>query len=231
MPAVAATQAILVPRWELDLIQLRDDVETAQVDLAIAEDISDAVHEVVLSLGDRLEAISDSDLQEVDPYFVLAIQGGTIQALRALELIDRVERRRGVRMGLERVRQSLRDVGEEEALADDRPVKLVVRWLVETLDAPYPRVAALLRTSPRTLQRWLSTETSQPRGKDAARVRFVAKVTNQLRHALSAEGVLLWFETPRADLGKKRPADLLSDLSQAPRLVRLAASARVSIAT
>lgn len=228
---MAVNQAILAPRWEVDWVQLREDVETAQIDLATAKDVPVAVHKVVLRLADRLESISASDLQEVDPYFVLAIQGGALQALRALDLGNRVERRRGVRMGLERVRQSLRDVIEEDALADDRPPKLVVRWLVETLDAPYPRIAALLQTSPRTLQRWLSPENSQPRGEDAARVRFVAKVTNQLRHVLSAEGVLLWFETPLAELGKKRPADLLSDLGEAPRLVKLAASARVSVAT
>jgi hypothetical protein len=218
-------------RWDPDWDRLRDDVEQAQSALATAEVVPDEVHKVVLRLGDRLEAIADAELLAVDPYFILAIQSGTIQALRALDLDDPAQERRGVRIGLERVRQALRDVSDEGASAEDRPPKLVVRWLVETLDAPYPRVAELLQTSPRTLQRWLSQGSTQPRGEDAARVRVVAKVTNQLRHVLTGEGVLRWFESPRADLSGRTPAELLADLDEAPHLIRLAASARVSVAT
>lgn len=217
--------------WDPDWDRLREDVEEAQRALATADVVPDEVHKVVLRLGDRLEAIAGAELLALDPYFILAIQGGTIQALRALDLDVPAEERRGVRIGLERVRQALRDVANECASAEDRDPKLVVRWLVETLDAPYPRVAELLQTSPRTLQRWLSQGSTQPRGEDAERVRVVAKVTNQLRHVLTGGGVLRWFESPRADLSGRTPAELLADLDEAPRLIQLAASARVSVAT
>lgn len=229
--AVSAPSQAGSMRWDPDWDRLRDDVERAQSALATAEVVPDEVHEVVLRLGDRLEAIAGADLLAADPYFILAIQSGTIQALRALDLDDPAQERRGVRIGLERVRQALRDVSDEGASAEDRDPKLVVRWLVETLDASYPRVAELLQTSPRTLQRWLSQGSTQPRGEDAARVGVVAKVTNQLRHVLTGEGVLRWFESPRADLGGRTPAELLADLDEAPHLIRLAASARVSVAT
>ena len=218
-------------RWDRDWVQLREDVEEAQRVLATADVVPDEVHEVVLRLGDRLESIAGAELLAVDPYFIVAIQGGTIQALRALDLDDPGDERQAVRIGLERVRQALRDVDDERASAEDRDPKLVVRWLVETLDAPYPRVAELLQTSPRTLQRWLSQGPTQPRGEDAARLKVVAKITNQLRHVLTGEGTFRWFETPRADLSGRAPAALLTDLDEAPHLVRLAAAARVSVAT
>jgi uncharacterized protein (DUF2384 family) len=227
---MSPTSPVHLP-WDTEWDQIREDVERAQSALAAVEVVPDEVHKVVLRLGDRLEAISDSELQGVDPYVVLAIQGGTIQALRAFEMKNNIQVRRGVRVGLERVRQALRDVADESALADDRPVKLVVRWLVETLDAPNPRVAELLQTSPRTLQRWLSPDATQPRGEDASRVRLVAKVTNQLRHVLTGEGVLRWFESPSVALSERRPAELLANLEEAPRLIKLAASSRVSVAT
>jgi hypothetical protein len=217
--------------WDAEWDRLRDDVEGAQGVLATADAVPDEVRRLVLRLGDRFESFSDLELLDVDPYLVLALQGGTIQALRALESSSPREERRGVRVGLERVRQALRDVADEQAVSDDRPTKQVVRWLVETLDAPYPRVAALLRTSPRTLQRWLSDEPTEPRGEDAARVMLVAKVTNQLRHALTGEGVLRWFESPNHDLDRTKPAELLADPDAVPRLVRLAAATRVSGAT
>jgi uncharacterized protein (DUF2384 family) len=218
--------------WDLGSDPLREEIERAQGSLASSRDVPEEVRKVVLRLADRVEAISDPELGGVDPYFVLAIQGGTIQALRALEVGDAARARRGVRLGLERVRQALRDLADEGPVADDRPVRALVRWLVETLDAPYPRVAALLHTSPRTLQRWLSPEGStEPRGDDAARVRLVARITNQLRHALTGEGMLQWFESPSPGLDGRRPLDLLADLGEAPRLVRLAASTRVSVAT
>jgi hypothetical protein len=214
------------PEWD----DLQDDVERAQGTLAAADGVPDEVRAVIVRLGARLAGLSSVELGGLDPYLVLALQGGAIQALRALELGD-VDRRREARTGLERVRQALRDLADDGALSDDRPAKLVVRWLVETLDAPHPRIAELLRTSPRTLQRWLSDEATQPRGDDAGRVRLVAKVADQLRHALTGEGVLRWFETPNVDLRGAKPSDLLSDPAQALRLLRLASSTRVSVAT
>jgi uncharacterized protein (DUF2384 family) len=215
------------PEWS----QFREDVERAQGTLASAEVVPKDVRMLVFRLAERLEEMPGSAWQEVDPYFVVALQGGTIQALRAFDVGSTGQERRGVRMGLERVRQALRDVADEGSVADERPAKMVVRWLVDTLDASYPRIAELLHTSPRTLQRWLSEEPTEPRGEDAARVRLVARITNQLRHVLTGEGVLCWFDSPRDELGQRRPRELLSDLNEATQLIKLAASARVSVGT
>jgi uncharacterized protein (DUF2384 family) len=227
-----ASTATLPARRVLDVAALHTLVAAAEEDLAVADDVSDEVRSLVLRLGDALDDLSRRELASVDPYALVAIQGGAIQALAGLEAPDARGRRRAVRIGLERVRQALRDLAEEGDVEEGRPIKDVVRWLVEILDAPNPDVARLLGTSARTLQRWLSPEDrTEPRGDDALRVKVVARVTNQLRHAITSEGVFRWFETPHPALRKRPPIELVTDVGGSGRLLALAAATRVGVAT
>lgn len=216
----------------LELRRLEGDLRRAQDGLATSGSVSAELREVVLELSGDLERLTQDQRWTLDPYLLVAIQAGTIQALRALEEEDEVLQRRHLRIGLERIRHGLRDAAEEGHVAEARPGKELARWLVQTLDAPNPRVAALLGTSPRTLQRWISPgDPAQPRGDGAARVKLVARITQQLRHAITAEGVIRWFESPQAVLHGRAPMELLGTADAAGELIRLAAATRVSVAT
>jgi DNA-binding transcriptional regulator YiaG len=92
----------------------------------------------------------------------------------------------GVRIALERIRQSLAAIAEREPASDDRSPKQVVQWLAERTEVSQPKLANLLGVSARQLQRWLSaSEAAQPEGEDAPKVRAVARVVNQLRFVLT----------------------------------------------
>jgi DNA-binding transcriptional regulator YiaG len=132
-----------------------------------------------------------------------------------------------LRIALEQMRQSLRDLQDEDPVVEDRPTKEIVRWLAQALDVPQAQLASLLATDVRTLQRWLSTEeSSQPQAERAIRVRAVARMANHLRHALTGPGVVQWFTRHRKELGGKSPAQLLDNAEALPRLILLASNAR-----
>jgi putative toxin-antitoxin system antitoxin component (TIGR02293 family) len=207
-------------------------VRQAGYELARSADVPSRVQEIARGVAQELRRLSRERIASVDPYLLLSLQDGAIQTLLSLDEGDPGEQRQGVRIGLERMRQALRDLADEAVVTDDRPIKEVVRWLVEVLDAPNAEVAHLLGTSPRTLQRWLSKDGRvQPHGEDAARVKFVARICNQLRHVLTGQGVIMWFESPHPELDERQPLTLLSDPEDARMLLRLAADTRVSGAT
>jgi hypothetical protein len=207
-------------------------VREAGNQLARSGEVSPQVKKLIRQLGHALEEVSQTELAHIDPYLLVALQRGAIQTLLSLGEEAPAAQRRAARLGLERMRQVLRDVAQEAIVSEDQPIKEVVRWLVDTLDAPHAEVAALLSTSPRTLQRWISpSETVQPHGEDAARVKNIARIVNQLRHGLTGQGVLRWFESPHPELKGRSPRGLLEDPRDAGLLTRLAATTRVSGAT
>jgi uncharacterized protein (DUF2384 family) len=196
------------------------------------EEVPSHVREVIGRLAEALESVSQRELAHIDPYFLLSLQRGAIQTLRSLSEVDSLRQKSGVRIGLERMRQALRDVADEAPVSEDLSTKEIVAWLVEQLDSPQDKIAALLGTSTRTLQRWLSkAEPFEPHGDDAARVKLVAKVVNQLRHSLTSQGVVHWFDAPHPILKGKPPSALLGDPQEGRVVVLLAAAARVSGAT
>ena len=88
-------------------------------------------------------------------------------------------------------------------------------------------MAEFLGVSARQLQRWLSpSESAQPEGDDARRVRLVARIANQLRFVLTPAATLDWFTWPREDLDGQRPLDLLDDPAAEGELVSRAAAMR-----
>jgi hypothetical protein len=54
-------------------------------------------------------------------------------------------------------------------------------------------LAELLGVSVRQLRRWLAAGGSEPAADDAARIRAVGNVVNQLRHSFTGPGVVAWF--------------------------------------
>jgi hypothetical protein len=200
--------------------------------LAVSESISDDVRGLISRLGHVLVEFSRDELSDVDPYFLLALQRGALLTLLSIDEGDPLVQRRGVRLGLETMRQALRDVADTAAVAESVSPRQIAAWLVDVLDVSNAEVADLIDVAPRTFQRWLSPrETVEPHGEDAARLRIVARVTNQLRHSLTGPGVVAWLYSPNRELKDQRPVDLLHHLESTPSLVRLAAGTRVSAAT
>ncbi|CAN5749126.1 hypothetical protein BH20ACT23_BH20ACT23_10190 [soil metagenome] len=226
-------QARPAPLFESDSAdQLAEELDRANSLLAEERVVPSHVADLMEHLGDRADRTSSMDVGHVDPYLVVAFQRGLIGALRAVDLPDESQRRRQLRVSIERMRQALRDFAEEVPINEARSAKEIARWLVEVLDVPVARVAGLLDVSPRTYQRWLSpTETAKPHGDDALRVRVAARIANHLRHVFTGPGVIRWFERPHPQLKGEAPIQLLRETEHLNELVNLAAASRSSAAT
>ncbi len=206
-----------------------EQLEATSRRLAGEAEIPADVWQLVDTIADEVLAISRDDLARMDPYLFLALQQGALAAYRAMHEPDPASERRQLRIGLERMRQALRDVAEEAPVRDARPAKEVARWLADTLHVSQAALAELAGTAPRTFQRWISAQdASAPQGEEERRLRTVARIANQLRHALSGPGVLAWFRRPRPELQGRSPAELLADPLATPDLLALAAAARSS---
>lgn len=210
-----------------DAASVRDLLAEHNLALASAREIPEGLKLLVEELADELAALPSGASLRVDPYLVLAAQRALIGSLRALDLEDEAAARREMRVRLEQMRQVYRDLAEGAPIYEDRPIKDVVRWVDSVVDVPQARLAEVLAVSPRTLQRWVSySDSAAPDGDDARRVRIVAAVVNQLRHALTGPGVVRWFEQPHPRIGRRRPVELLDDVDALGRLTGLAASTR-----
>ncbi|MGH2957079.1 MAG: hypothetical protein ACRDL6_08810 [Solirubrobacterales bacterium] len=195
--------------------------------LAESEEIPYSLRLFLDELADEIAAFSDDAALSVDPYLWVAAQRALIGALRVLGNEDAAEARRQMRIRLEQLRQVFRDIAEGGPLYRDASTKELARWLTEVLDTPQAQIAELFSVSPRTFQRWVSTtDKAAPDGEDARRVRIIAAIVNQLRHTLTAPGVLAWFRRPHPDLDGAAPIELLDESDALTRLTALAASTR-----
>lgn len=210
-----------------------DDTATERRVMATASDVRESVEALVDQFDVLLYADSpERGLAGLDPYLGETLLAGAVVCLKGLRDDDVDQRRKRVRLGLERIRQALRDIVDEAPATEVRSSKEVAQWLADTMSLPQTRLAELLGVSPRTLQRWLSdTGTAHPEGDDEARLRAVAHVVIHLRHVFTGAGVVRWFERPHPSLDDRPPASLLDDPLAYPTLNRLAARARSTIAT
>jgi uncharacterized protein (DUF2384 family) len=200
----------------------------------LAEDavVPNQVAELIQELGDRADQMSSTDVGAVDPYLLVSFQRGLIGSLRALHLPDESQRRRQLRVSIERMRQALRDFVEEVPVGEAESAKEIARWLMEVLDVPVARIAELLNVSPRTYQRWLSpSAATTPHGDDALKLRVAARIANHLRHVFTGPGVVRWFDRPHPQLEGEAPILLLRHSERLNELVNLAAASRSSAAT
>lgn len=177
-------------------------------------------------IEDLSVSISDTDarsLESVDPFLWINIQSAALRAQHGAHLEDQREQRRAVRISLEELRFLFARLSERQPVAEDQPIKEVLLWLDSKLDVPQKRKADLLGVGERTYQRWVSrSESAAPDGPQEFRARIVARITAQLRHALTGPGVVDWFESPNRDLSGTAPIDLLYDPSSMERLLELA---------
>lgn len=193
--------------------------ETVVHDLQEATDrlrTSVTVPESVLGLvTDLCEDIANTDLNEasdVSPAAWIAVQAAALRAFAAIHEVDEGEQRRRLRLLIEELRFRLARLAEDQPIADGRPIKDVVRWLNQAWNASQNVKGELFGVSDRTWQRWASpNETSEPTGDQDRQIRLVARLVNDLRFLLTANGVLDWLTAELPDLGGRTPLDVVRD--------------------
>jgi hypothetical protein len=158
-----------------------------------------------------------------DPYLALLVHRAVLDAQAAVD----DDARDALRIALERLSHALAALGEAEQVGDARSPKELARWLASAVEVPQRDLAELLGVDLRRFQRWISArERTAPEGEEARRLRALARIVGQLRHAFTPAGVVAWFDWPRPDLGGATPRDLLSDPVRLPDLVLAAGSTR-----
>ncbi|WP_343575365.1 hypothetical protein [Mycobacterium sp.] len=162
---------------------------------------------------------------EADPYLTTTLWAAAFRAEKALRHDNDKQQRRDVRISLEQFRHALRDIIENQPYGDVAPVRDVLGRTAEVLAAPQKTLADLLGVSVRQLQRWLAHDGTEPAGDDAARIRVVGQVVNQLRHSFTGPGVVAWFNRQHPVLDQ-RPIELLDDPLRYPTLLQAATAAR-----
>lgn len=168
----------------------------------------------------------------VDPYLAEGLLGGAVICLKSLSSNDPRSARRALRLGLEQVRQAVRDILDQAPASEDEPIKPMLRWLARTMAISQGELAEFLGVPPRTLQRWLSEqESAEPSGYEAGKVQVVARIVAHLRHSFTGPGTLRWFERPHPGLKGESPASLLDEPERYPQLINMASQARAMVAT
>lgn len=186
--------------------------------------VPDEVARLVDSFERTLGAATPLRL-EADPYLTTTLWAAAFRAEKALRHDDDKQQRRDVRIALEQFRHALRDIVDNQPYSDDAPVRDVLGRTAEVLAAPQKTLADLLGVSVRQLQRWLAHDGTEPAADDAARIRVVGQVVNQLRHSFTGPGVVAWFNRQHPVLDQ-RPIELLDDPLRYPALLQAATAAR-----
>ncbi len=216
----------------VDLFHSPDTVEAqlAQMSRMLGE--ADEPPAEVIAFADALSAqligMDRSEWPEIDPYLLAELMQTIAGVEQTLRRSDPRRRAAELEIELEALREIFADLREATPIRDDRSALEIARWLKDTTQASNQELA-VLGPSKRTWERWLSPAGgSEPHGEEDARLRVAARIVNQLRHALTPQGVLQWFAAGHPELGGRPPAELLGDLRHAPELVGLASEVRRS---
>jgi uncharacterized protein (DUF2384 family) len=214
------------------LASLLETIDSVSPILATSSGVPREARAVVDRLRDVFRDWTPASLAGADPYLVESLLLGLISTLDAELIGNKVKQRRQLRIGLERVRQALRDLLAEQDVDATQPPKTIARWLADTTRLPNAEIAALVGVSARTFQRWVSpTESTEPSPDEERRLRTVARAVQQLRWSMTPMGVLRWFQLPHPALSGQSPADVLDKPAAYEELYRLAASSRAMVAT
>jgi hypothetical protein len=206
----------------------RPEAAAAAVDvlndrLAAETEVPAGMAAEVAALADSVRATPLERWTAADPYLALLVHRAVLDARAAAD----GEGRDALRIALERLSHALAALGEAEEVGDARTPKELARWLAGAIEVPQRDVAALLGVDLRRFQRWISArERTQPEGEEARRLRALARLVAQLRHAFTPAGVLAWFDWPRPELGGATPRELLADPVRLPELLLAAGSTR-----
>ena len=191
--------------------------------LAAEAQVPSAIGAEVARLAAAVRATPLERWTAADPYLALLVHRAVLDAQAAVE----AESRDDLRIALERLSHALAALGEAEEVGDARTPKELARWLVSAVEVPQRDLADLVGVDLRRFQRWISArERTRPEGEEARRLRALARLVGQLRHAFTPAGVVAWFDWPRPELGGATPRELLPDPLRLPDLVLAAGSTR-----
>ena len=179
------------------------------------------VLEVVEELADAISRSGWSEAEQGVLRGLIELQSATLGATLAMKRRD-PQRRNELRVHLERMRQAAHETRVRKELLEVRPPGQIVRWLEDEIRIPREQLPGLLGVDIRTLASWAAPDGSRPDGERERRLRSVSLLAGQLRHALTPEGIVGWFEYRRPELDGKSPRELLGDVRALPRLEELA---------
>jgi uncharacterized protein (DUF2384 family) len=212
----------------VELRDLLEEVNGATKLLRRSKTVPAEVIGLVDSFESALGAATPSRL-DANPYLMSTMWAAAFRAEKALRHDNAADQRRDVRIALEQFRHALRDIVENQPYNDGAPIRDVLTRTADTIAAPQKSIAELLGVSVRQLQRWLADDAVEPAADDAARIRMVGQVVNQLRHTFTGPGVIAWFYRRHPTLGE-RPVDLLDDPLRYPEVLSAATAARAMTA-
>jgi uncharacterized protein (DUF2384 family) len=212
----------------VELRDLLEEVNEATKLLQRSKTMPAEVIGLIDSFESALGAATPSRL-DANPYLTSMMWAAAFRAQKALRHDNAADQRRDVRIALEQFRHALRDIVENQPYNDGAPIRDVLTRTADTIAAPQKSIAELLGVSVRQLQRWLADDAVEPAADDAARIRMVGQVVNQLRHTFTGPGVIAWFYRRHPVLGE-RPVDLLDDPLRYPEVLSAATAARAMTA-
>lgn len=212
----------------VELRDLLEEVNGATKLLQRSKTMPAEVVGLIDSFESALGAATPSRL-DANPYLTSMMWAAAFRAEKALRHDNAADQRRDVRIALEQFRHALRDIVENQPYNDGAPIRDVLTRTADTIAAPQKSIAELLGVSVRQLQRWLADDAVEPAADDAARIRMVGQVVNQLRHTFTGPGVIAWFYRRHPVLGE-RPVDLLDDPLRYPEVLSAATAARAMTA-
>lgn len=212
----------------IDLQGLLGQVNDATKVMQRSKTVPQQVVALIDGLGSSLPQAMPARGQS-DPYLAAALWEAAYSAEKALRHDNSDEQRRDLRLALEQFRHALRDIVENQPYSEGAQIRDILARIAETIAAPQKTLAELLGVSVRQLQRWLAADGPEPAGDDAARIRAVGQVVNQLRHTFTGPGAVAWFYRPHPVLGEP-PLDLLADPLRYPQLLSAATAARAMTA-
>lgn len=212
----------------IDLQDLLGEVNDATKVMQRSKTVPQQVVALIDGFGSSLPHAMPARGQS-DPYLAAALWEAAYSAEKALRHDNSDEQRRDLRLALEQFRHALRDIVENQPYSEGAQVRDILARIAETIAAPQKTLAELLGVSVRQLQRWLAADGPAPAGDDAARIRAVGQVVNQLRHTFTGPGAVAWFYRPHPVLGEP-PLDLLADPLRYPELLTAATAARAMTA-
>jgi hypothetical protein len=187
-------------------------------------DIDASIEGRLLEVGTRLRDLKpDIEALDFDVEQSAALYSAIVDVDRAVHADhDELDRFEQILLGIERIRQVIRDALDEfvgGAAADRRRL---TRSIIDDLPGvKQGDLAQLLDVDPRTVRRW----SSEP-GQADHRLLLVARLVSILAHAWTPAGVMAWFRRPRRDLDGQAPIALLADPGAERALVSAARSSR-----